>query len=313
MIFWPMLYEDIIQKNYIRGYRNIHVLSGYASSSFVYHILHTFKEINLDLIIGMPQKENLSIWDHNEYVSMTKDTNRLRVRYYKGYPPIHAKIVLWKGENDLEDICYAGSANFTWNGFKFFQEIMVDSNPTHIEKVFPYNTELIDCNSNNVFNYFSMGYQKKTYPNEIDLISLQKTIGNYPYVILPLLKKNNEIHDISGLNWGQRLGREPNQAYIPIPIAIHKEFPNFFPNRRNEFSVITDDGESFVCVIAQENSKAIHSCRNNSILGKYFRKRLGIPFGTKVKTEHLRQYGRDSVAFYKINDETFYLDFSSKK
>lgn len=60
-----------------------------------------------------------------------------------------------------------------------------------------------------------------------------------------------------GLNWGQRLGREPNQAYIPIPIAIHKEFPNFFPNRKNEFSVITDNGESFVCVIAQENSKAI--------------------------------------------------------
>ncbi|WP_429825099.1 hypothetical protein [Brevibacillus laterosporus] len=49
------------------------------------------------------------------------------------------------------------------------------------------------------------------------------------------------------------------------------------------------------------------------MLGKYFRKRLGVPFGTKVKTEHLRQYGRDSVAFYKINDETFYLDFSSKK
>ncbi|CCF13004.1 hypothetical protein BLGI_898 [Brevibacillus laterosporus GI-9] len=37
------------------------MLSGYASSSFVHHILDTFKEINLDLIIGMPQKENINM------------------------------------------------------------------------------------------------------------------------------------------------------------------------------------------------------------------------------------------------------------
>ncbi|QOS99325.1 NgoFVII family restriction endonuclease [Brevibacterium sp. JNUCC-42] len=312
MALWPMLYEEVIKENYVRGYRNIQVLSGYASSSFVHHIIYTFKEINLDLIIGMPQKENLTIWDHNEYVNMTKDTNRLRVRYYKGYPPIHAKIVLWKGENDLEDISYVGSANFTWHGFKFFQEIMVNSNLAHVQEAFPLNTELIDCNANDVFKYFSMGYQKKTNPNEIDLSSLKNIIGNFQYVTLPLLMKNNEVHDISGLNWGQRLGREPNQAYIPIPIAIHKEFPGFFPERKNEFNIITDDGNSFVCVVAQANNKAIHSSHNNSILGKYFRKRLGIPFGERVKTEHIRQYGRDSVALYKINEETFYLDFSSQ-
>ncbi|WP_430536869.1 hypothetical protein [Brevibacillus laterosporus] len=151
---------------------------------------------------------------------------------------------------------------------------MVDCDPKQIEKVFPYNTELIECNSNDVFNYFSMGYQKKTNPYEIDLNSVSKDIGNCPYVTLPLLKKNNEIHDISGLNWGQRLGREPNQAYIPMPFI--KNF-QIFPKTKTRIQL--NNGlwrESFICVIAQENSKAIYSCRNNSILGKYFRKRLGI-------------------------------------
>ena len=43
----------------------------------------------------------------------------------------------------------------------------------------------------------------------------------------------------SGLNWGQRPGREPNQAYISVPVYIQKS--NFLPLPGVEFSILTDD------------------------------------------------------------------------
>ncbi|ASJ57639.1 hypothetical protein BP422_22055 [Brevibacillus formosus] len=127
-----------------------------------------------------------------------------------------------------------------------------------------------------------------------------------------MVNQNREVHEKSGLNWGQRHGREPNQAYIPIPSAIHQQNPGFFPPRKHEFNLITDDGQSFVCVVAQDNNKALESSHDNSILGKYFRIRLGVPLGGKVQTTDLTQYGRDTVRIYKIDDETYYLDFSQR-
>ncbi len=65
-----------------------------------------------------------------------------------------------------------------------------------------------------------------------------------------------------------------------------------------------------ICTRAQDNGKAIHTPHNNSIIGEYFRKRLGVPLGDPVKMEHLLQYGRTDIDFYKIDDENYYMDFS---
>ncbi len=77
-----------------------------------------------------------------------------------------------------------------------------------------------------------------------------------------------------------------------------------------QFNLITDDGESFTCVVAQENNKALETPEDNSILGKYFRKRLNVPLGSFVKVEDLDRYGRHHVTIYKINNETYFMDFS---
>ncbi|MCP1495102.1 hypothetical protein J2Y73_005133 [Peribacillus frigoritolerans] len=69
------------------------------------------------------------------------------------------------------------------------------------------------------------------------------------YVDLPLLIQNDTaIHEIGGLNWGQRADRDPNpnQAYIPVPARIHQENMAFFPPRKQEFIMLTDDGEHMV-------------------------------------------------------------------
>ncbi|ODV48606.1 hypothetical protein BLL41_17710 [Bacillus sp. FMQ74] len=132
----------------------------------------------------------------------------------------------------------------------------------------------------------------------------------YCHFNFPLTVNNNrrKIHEKSGLNWGQRPGRELNQAYIPVPKEVRKT--DFFPDKKIEFTVITDDGESFICVVAQDDNKALETCRDNSILGKYFRNRLGVPLGGFVSIEDLDRYGRHYVTIYKINNETYFMDFS---
>lgn len=111
----------------------------------------------------------------------------------------------------------------------------------------------------------------------------------------------------SGLNWGQRPGREPNQAYLPVSVDIQRE--QFFPDVGITFVLKTDDGHEFICKRAQQNGKAIHS-ENNSDLGRYFRQRLGVTPGGLVSMGHLLKFGRTSVDIYKICEREFLMDFS---
>jgi len=140
---------------------------------------------------------------------------------------------------------------------------------------------------------------------------MEKIQGKFDFVTLPFTTKVNglvEVPKSSGLNWGQRPGREQNQAYVSIPAYIQRS--NFFPLPGVIFQIECDDGACFQCVRAQANGKAIHTPSNNSAFGLYFRNRLDVPPGYKVKIEHLTKYGRSSVDIYKIADLKYFLDFS---
>lgn len=135
--------------------------------------------------------------------------------------------------------------------------------------------------------------------------------GNFDFVTLTFaskLKDELQVPKSSGLNWGQRPGREQNQAYLSVPAYIQRS--SFFPIAGVMFEIKCDDGECFQCLRAQSNGKAIHTPANNSLLGLYFRRRLGVMPGYMVKIEHFINYGRSSVDIYKLSDYQFYLDFA---
>ena len=125
-----------------------------------------------------------------------------------------------------------------------------------------------------------------------------------------MLTKTGEIHNKGGLNWGQREGREPNQAYIQLPPVVYKS--NFFPLRATHFTVLTDDNKTLICTRAQKDKfgNAIETPHNNSLLGEYFRNRLGLSNGSFITKQDLVKYGRTDITFYKIDDENYYMDFS---
>ncbi len=105
------------------------------------------------------------------------------------------------------------------------------------------------------------------------------------------------------------MGREPNQAYIRLPANIYST--DFFPEIGAHFTVHTDDNKVLICSRAQQNGKAIHTPHNNSLIGQYFRNRLGLASGAFVRREDLLRYGRTHIDFYKIDNETYYMDFSN--
>ena len=118
--------------------------------------------------------------------------------------------------------------------------------------------------------------------------------------------RRGETHARAGINWGQRNNRDRNQAYLHIP----PEHRDFFPPRGERFTVMADDGKRMVMVVAQDAGKALHTPENNSILGGYLRKRMGLRSGIYVTREHLDHYGRTDVEFCRVGPKLYHLDFS---
>lgn len=115
----------------------------------------------------------------------------------------------------------------------------------------------------------------------------------------------------SGLNWGQREGRNLDQAYLPVRASDQRS--GFFPEIGEEFVVECDDRAVLRLVRAQQNGKALQTPENNSILGSYFRRRLGVRSGDPVSLRHLHDYGRTTVDIFKNADGFYFLDFRSSQ
>ncbi|HCC55090.1 MAG TPA: hypothetical protein DEQ20_09260 [Desulfobulbaceae bacterium] len=99
-----------------------------------------------------------------------------------------------------------------------------------------------------------------------------------------------------------------NSGFIPLPSDIWDS--NFFPDYTWHFVVLTDDDTVFFCSRERLNGKGIYSAQPQLSFGKYFRQRLGIPSDHPVTKESLLHYGRTDINFYKIDDETYFMDFS---
>jgi len=113
----------------------------------------------------------------------------------------------------------------------------------------------------------------------------------------------------SGLNHGQRDGRDPNQAYIPVP--VHVQETGFFPPDGVQFTVRTDDDRSMLMACGGTGGKNLMTPQRNSLLGEYFRSRLGLSSGEYVTTETLTSYRSTAdVVFRKIDTESYLMDFS---
>ncbi len=142
---------------------------------------------------------------------------------------------------------------------------------------------------------------------------LQKGVN---YVVLPLYgihEKQKFVFEKSGLNQWNAGGRKRNmgEVYIPVPIEIHKKYPNFFPSRDEEFSLQIPTGEIFKAKLCQDNSKALMTNPNKALSDWLLRKLFQLEEGELATYERLNLLGFDSVIITKDNQGNFSIDKSS--
>jgi NgoFVII restriction endonuclease len=314
------LFEEILLEPAKRGARELFVVSGYASASMVTrHFEVAARELSIDLAIdlhiGMSGRDGLS---RNTLLGLQSIPRQIGDRTFnctlstRGESN-HSKVYVWCDDSGPRE-AFLGSSNYTQLGFGIshsatsHKEICVPIDPfAGFEYVLASAKGGISYKSPNISDFVDL-YDDFAQPTN-EMLEPQLSAGSF--VDLPLVMtrpaENGEVHRKSGLNWGQREGRNPDQAYIPIPSTVAKD--NFFPGKGIHFQVVTDDGEAFICTVAQEGDKALETPSDNSILGKYFRKKLGLAPGTFIQKENLARFGSNLVRIYKDTDDYFRLSF----
>lgn len=318
------LFDEVLLKPAQDGANKLYVVSGYATAAMAFRHLEALKETNyqvaVELIVGMSPIDGLSQTNHRGFQELmqTSYTGIFSCSYLTEMPPVHSKIYAWF-HNDQPICGFVGSANYTQTAFGTKQrEVMTPSDAQegleYFQALIPQTIYCDNIQAENIVQIYNRSYTRvrrerpSAQQQEPSVTTTEPSLIGLPYVKLSFLDRQGGLPAISGLNWGQRPGRNRNQAYIKLPAEIARS--DFFPDRPVQFTVLTDDEKILVCSRAQDNGKAIHTPQNNSQMGEYFRNRLGLPNGALVTLEDLLRYGRTDVSFYKIDDETFYMDFS---
>lgn len=140
-----------------------------------------------------------------------------------------------------------------------------------------------------------------------------KLVRGINYVILPLYgfqKKQKFVFEKSGLNQWNAAGRKRDfgEVYIPIPIEIHKQFPNFFPSRDEEFELKIPTGEIFSAKVCQDNSKALMTNPNKALSDWLLRRVFQVKEGELLTIEKMNELGFDSVIIIKDKDGNYKID-----
>jgi len=320
-----MQVDDLYNSNLIQpirhGANRLFIISGYASATFarrhVVDLLKINNDFEINLLVGMPSARV----DHLAFLQLIEEYNgRFKGYYFQGKPSVHCKVYSWFLD-DKPFIGFAGSANYSQFGFFPEEQLNQLSKEDPIEikilfdkllksSIFMPRLEIILPKRNRIPKV------KSVPPGQIEWEIPNKR------VTISFLDRKGFLPKISGLNWGQReekrtdkktgkvtfVKREPNQAYLSLKGTSRKE--GFLPETAFTFTLITDDGNSFDCVVAQEGRKAIHTTNDNSLMGRYFRDRIGVPLGSLVTVDNLESYGRTDYTLEKIDEETFLLDFS---
>ena len=325
-----MLTENLFQKVLLdparKGADTLYIVSGYARAGMAHQHIQTVQKklksdsppIHVNLIVGMAAKDGVANSSHLGFVSLSEET--LKGAFTCGYlmkpPQVHAKVYAWF-RGDKPTVGYIGSANYTRQGFleKNQREVMTLGDPNMIRDYYrSIEAESCLCTHQDA-QRLVRGDELSVFTGEDASVapSLDSSVAFPPSegkITISFLNRYGDLPQRSGLNWGQRPEekRAPNQAYIRIPAAIYRS--DFFPTAKNHFTMHTDDGQVIICARRQQHEKAIHSTENNSIMGEYFRRRLGVGLGQPVSKADLEKYGRTDVDFYKIDDDNYYMDFS---
>ena len=327
MLYTENFSDRILFQPIQEGADQLKIISGYAMPTMAsWHIkeiaepIRNLPPIDITLIVGMAKFDGILQTAHEGFKGImarngTRNQSNFTCQYVCEGAPIHSKLYLWE-RGGIPFRAFIGSANYTQTAFsRFRRELLHDCNP--IEALNYFNSveaQTIYCNHAEVEEYITLTRRHPVLETE-ELTPHTLVGAGVESLTLSFLDETGNVPARSGLNWGQRPHRNPNQAYISLPAMYARS--GFFPldgNTRGmnnpHFSVLTDDGVNLILRVEQLGNKAITTPLSNAQIGEYFRNRLGLANGAFVSREDLENYGRTDVTFYKLDEEQYYMDFS---
>jgi hypothetical protein len=311
-----MIYEDIMQvvllKPASEGATNLRIVSGYASPAMLEMHLRCLKQaklsVGIHLTIGM-SKGALDAQDRRGYQDVVAadwgGSRVLGVRIINKGCQVHSKVYVWDGPEGYHK-AFAGSANYSVSAMVEEKTMEVCAEVDWLEA----DQYVRECEGNARSVVNSSGDRKKWREQEMalsDAMPEESTILWDQSVDIPLLVRRAgrlEVPAKSGVNWGQREGREPNQAYL----SLSAKSQDFFPAPPARFMLYTRRHGGFVAVRAQAEGKALQSSTNNSTLGVILRNAMGVELGAFVKTDDVIRAGLQSIRCYKMVSGDYFLD-----
>ena len=187
--------------------------------------------------------------------------------------------------------------NFNYSKSTLFRKFNIPQNAFHLP------IEIIDDPYTLLLELFNKKLKSST----------NKLIKGENYIILPLYGFKNRqkfVFPKSGLNQWNAGGRKRDlgEVYIPIPIDIRKQFPNFFPKRDVHFKLKIPTGEIFSAKVCQDSSKALMTNHNKALSDWLLRKVFQVKEGELLTIEKMNELGFDSVIIFKDDNENYRID-----
>lgn len=151
------------------------------------------------------------------------------------------------------------------------------------------------------------------FEDKVLKLATNKLVRGENCIILPLygyMNKEKFVFEKSGLNQWNAGGRKRDfgEVYIPIPIEIHKQFPDFFPKRDQLFDLKIPTGEVFSAKVCQDNSKALMTNPNKALSDWLLRKVFQVEEGELLTIEKMERLGFDSVMIIKEDNHHYKID-----
>lgn len=340
------IYKDLANSVYTKEIDadEFDIISGYLGPSAIDGLLDSPYKCNI--YIGMYGR-NVDAILHK---TLIKYANESKIEIHYTSIMIHSKCYIWsKNTNIVKTLI--GSANFSTNGlYTDFKETLSDVLKSDFEDTQHYlriikdnsiNIKEFDLPNKTVISNQVINGMSKSGDIHLSLLASRNGTRN----ILNISTYKDNVPTSSGINWGFSNGLpKPNDAYFPISQKIIKDNPGMFQAKGKEnipVDVIWDDGTTMKMLFegtqpinGVDYPKQLASFNDKSLLGKYLRKRIGkkinqdlilpdinkerfkreaIKYTDKLVTrEHLESYGRLEVVIKKIQENTYYLDFSTK-
>lgn len=321
MLFIDNLYDNIFKK-YAVDYEEINIITGYASGTFLTSVMDDFKNLKINLYIGM-YNEGISKRSHSIYKEITNNTPS-NVFYQIKNKPTHMKVYQLK--NKSNSLCFLGSANFSENGFHHNNEILALVGNVQDSLFYNQLQNSIICTAENIEDYINIIDDVVVFTeSEIDEITIANDskgiygVGdgglknNISLLINRLYTRKNllfynkfsisvVLSEESDVSWYYR-GINDNFPYIKQNNQIR--FAEVFPENLT-FKIYAPD-YIFDCRLGGKYNSNLYFLNIN--IYEYFARKLNIVEKTPINAYELDKLGVNKLYFERVNELEYTLKF----